>query len=542
MDEDAPSGLRTLLVGIDGVGLSLLDSLFEEGHLPTLRSVFEDGVDGDLTSQLPPWTPSAWPSLYTGVNPGKHGTFDFLTFDGYDWGLADRSTVREHAVWELLDRAGYRSVVVNVPVTAPPLPFDGALLPGYIAPEDPPCHPDGVLDDVRAEIGAYRVYKPDGLDDDGRREWYGRLVSMRGEAFRYLTDRFDPDFGFLQFQQTDTVFHEMPDDREAVVDVFEAVDDEVGAVVDACDPETVVVVSDHGIGPYEGPEFRVNEHLRDIGLLRTTRGDGGMPSWSSINRGRDGESDSAPSLAERAVAAASSVGLTSQRIGRLLGALGLREFVLDHVSSDVVRAGTERVDFPSSTAYMRSRTEMGVRINLAGRDPDGDVSPAEYPSVREDLVDELSSLTTPDGRSVFETVLPAEAVYSGPYVDEAVDIVTVPAEFDVYLSASLRGAPFGDLPEPWNHKREGLVAAAGHGVDAAVELDDAHLFDVAPTVLSLFGVAPSDRMDGEVLQFADPVAPTEYPPFDPPDGSDDVDDAVRRRLADMGYLEDGFDA
>ena len=541
MDETVPSGMNVLLIGLDGVSPSILDSLFETGDLPALRSLFGDGVDGELTSQLPPWTPSAWPSLYTGVNPGKHGAFDFLAFDGYDWDIVDRCRVREHAIWELLDRHDRRSVVVNVPVTAPPLPFDGALLPGYVGPEDPPCHPPGILDDVRAEIGSYHVYAPADADDHERREWYGRLVGMRGAAFRYLADRFDPDFGFLQFQQTDTVFHEMPENRDAVREVFEAVDEEVAAVLDACDPATVVVVSDHGIGPYEGPEFRVNDHLRDVGLLETTRGAGGMPSWTSTKRGRLGEGDGTSAAVERLVTAASSVGLTSQRLGRLLDAVGLKEFVLEHVPADAVRAGTERVDFASSTAYMRSRTEMGVRINLAGRDDSGDVSPAEYPAVVDDLVEELAAVRTPDGDPVFESVVPADSVFSGPYVDEGVDVLTVPADFDVYLSASLRDEPFGDPPEPWNHTLDGIVAAVGRGVDAAASLDDAHLFDVAPTVLALCGVPPSDRMDGEVLPFAGDAESVEYPPFTPPDGRDGVDDAVTKRLTDMGYLEDGLD-
>jgi predicted AlkP superfamily phosphohydrolase/phosphomutase len=191
---------------------------------------------------------------------------------------------------------------------------------------------------------------------------------------------------------------------------------------------------------------------------------------------------------------------------------------------------------------MRSRTEMGVRINLAGRDAAGDVSPAEYLAVREDIIDDLDSLTTPAGDPVFESVLPAEAVFSGPYVDEAVDIVTVPAGFDVYLSASLRGERFGEPPELWNHKREGVVVAAGRGVDEDRPLDDAHLFDVAPTVLALFDVPPSDRMDGSALPFVEASDPSEYPPFEPPDRAEDVGDDVKRRLADMGYLEDGFDA
>ncbi len=531
--DQASSGLQTLLVGLDGVCHRTL-GLLEDDALPALSALFDRGTVADLESQIPPWTPSAWPSLYTGTNPGKHGAFDFLAFDGYDWGVVNRSHVREHAIWELLDRHGLSSVVVNVPVTGPPRPFDGALIPGYIAPEGPTGHPEGVIDEVEAELGDYRVYAPDGVDGDEQIEWYRRLTRMRGEAFRHLVDDYDPEFGFLQFQQTDTVFHERPEDDEAVRAVFETVDDELAATIEACDPDTVIVASDHGIGPYEGREFRVNEYLRERGFLQTERGDGGMPSWTTVDR--DGEDDT--SLAERAVAAAAKVGITSHRVGAVLRRLGLDEFVLGRVSTDTVRAGTERVDFPASTAYMRSRTELGVRINKAGRDPEGTVSPSEYPSIRSDVVSALRSAETPDGEPVFEEVAPAEDHFQGPYVDDAVDVVVVPEDFEHYLSASMRGDVFGEPSEPWNHKRTGLLALAGDGVDADADLGDAHLFDVAPTVLASLGVPPSDRMDGEQLPAVAPVEPASYPPFDADPVSHTDDAAVEQRLANLGYIDD----
>jgi len=514
----------------------VLQSLADDGHVPTLSSLFERGVGGDLESQIPPWTPSAWPSLYTGVNPGKHGAFDFLAFDGYEWGIVDRTRVREHALWELLDRRGLSSVVVNVPVTEPPRAFDGALVPGYVASDPPTCHPEGVLDDLTDALGEYRVYAPEGVEGDGQRRWYRRLVEMRGAAFRHLVDEYDPDFGFLQFQQTDTVFHERPGDDDAIATVFEAVDEQLAATVEACDPDTVVVVSDHGIGPYRGYEFRVNEYLREHGFVASEQGEGGMPSWSSLNRERRGNEGS--SLARRLVAGAARVGLTSQRIGAVLETLGLADVVLDHVSTDTVRAATERVDFASSTAYMRSRTELGVRINRAGREPDGIVSPSEYEAVRGDVVDALRAARTPEGDPVFEEVVPVESYFDGPYTEEGADVLAVPADFEHYLSASLRGDVFGEPSEPWNHKRDGVVAAVGDGVDAAAGVGDAHLFDVAPTVLSTLGVPPSTRMDGDPLPFVDAVDPDEYAPYTASAGERTTDEDVQRRLANLGYLDD----
>ena len=532
----ATRGPDVLLVGLDGVNRDVLHPHLSAERMPALASIIERGAVSDLESQIPPWTPSAWPSIFTGVNPGKHGVFDFLSFEGYDWRLVDRSDVDAHALWELLDHHGMRSVVVNVPVTGPPVAFDGALVPGYVAPEDPECHPPGLLDELRDELGDYRVYAPDEIDDEDARSWYRRLVEMRGEAFRYLVDREDPDFGFVQFQQTDTVFHERPEDAETVAAVFEAVDEQLQLILDQCNPETVFVVSDHGIGPYDGYEFRVNEFLRDAGLVAATTGEGGMPSWTELTRERDDEST--PPITHRLLSVAARFGITSRRLYRIVSRLRLEDFVLRHVSTDAIRAANERVDFGSSTAYMRSRTELGVRLNVAGRDPEGTVSPAEYPSVRQDVIERLRDVETPDGTPVFETVAPREDYFEGPYVEDAVDVVTIPADWQHYLSASLRGDRFGEPTEPWNHKPTGILVAAGDTLSRTPLLQQPHIFDIAPTVLSALGVPPSERMDGRTLDWIQSVEPDAYPAFEPEGTTVRDTERVEKRLANLGYIDD----
>lgn len=535
--------MQTLLIGIDAACQRVLDPLFEAETTPTLKRIFEEGVSGELESQIPPWTPSAWPSVYTGVNPGKHGVFSFLTFDGYDWDVLNRTDVDEFALWELLDRNGYSSVVVNVPVTFPPSEIDGAIVPGYTAPENPTCHPDGILDDVRAEVGEYRIYgdRPDGdVPDEAQVREYCELTRSRGEAFRYLAERFDPDFGFLQFQQTDTVFHEFPDQWDVVERIYETVDEQLAAIIDEHDPDTVMVVSDHGIGEYDGYEFRVNEYLDDHGLIERTAGDGGMPSWSSLAQKQlqsgDGQTEVGVSVLEQSLSVAAKAGLTSQRIARVLERAGLKDLVLEYVPTDAARAASEQVDFERSTAYMRSRIELGVRLNLRGREPAGVVDSDEYESIRSRIIDVLRDAETPDGAPVFEMVVPREAIFHGEHVERAPDIVTVPDSFDHFLTASLRGEQFGPPQEPWNHKMDGSFAAVGEAVDGVGETT-AHLFDIAPTVLATMDLPASERMDGSTMPFVEPAGTTTYPRYDRDSGRGTDDERVEEQLTSLGYLE-----
>ncbi|MEY7849695.1 alkaline phosphatase family protein [Natrarchaeobius sp. A-rgal3] len=532
--------LRLLVVGLDAGCRPVLEPLFESGEIPTLEGLFETGIDGPLESQIPPWTASAWPSMFTGKNPGKHGVYDFLTFDGYDWNVVNATHVRERPIWELLSEHGIRSVVVNVPVTHPARAFDGALIPGMTAPEDPDCHPEGVLEDVKIACGDYHVYPQSTPAPDRSIEGYELTIERRGKAFRYLCRRMKPEFGFLQFQQTDSVFHERPGDKAAIEAIYRAVDRQLEETLAETDPDNVLLVSDHGIGPVSGPEFRINEFLRDQGYLAAKSGGEGMPDWSRAweNDLLEGEDagEHRESVPKRAMNVAARAGITTQRVANALDRVGLKEAIGRRVPNEMIRAASEQVDFPTSTVYMRSKSELGLRINLEGREPDGTVSESEYDEVRSEVVEALSNVRTPDGEPMFEAVEPREAFFDGPYLEDAPDVVTVPSAFDTALVADLGGAQFGEPMEPWNHKRTGIIAATGPAFDDRGSLEGATIFDVAPTICSLFDVPVDTDFDGETLSIVEGSAEAEYPAYEATPVTATDDRAVEDRLSDLGYL------
>jgi len=236
-----------------------------------------------------------------------------------------------------------------------------------------------------------------------------------------------------------------------------------------------------------------------------------------------------PGLAERLAALAASAGATSQRVASVLDRVGLGDAAAGVLPRRVVWAASERVDRDSSVAYARSGGRYGVRVNRAGREPDGVVSPAEYPSVRSDLVDALRAVRTPDGHRVFSAVGPAEQFFGGPHLDAGPDVVTVPRRFDVHLDATLHGDQFGDPSTAYAAVPRGMLALVGEGVDGSVDVSDPHLFDVAPTVLASLGVPPSTRMDGDAVAAVDAPEPTEYAPFtDGPGGDGGTDRRLSR--------------
>ena len=67
---------KVVLIGIDGGEPSLIEPLLAD-TCPNLARLRAEGAWGSLRSTVPPLSPPAWATLMTGMNPGKHGVFDF---------------------------------------------------------------------------------------------------------------------------------------------------------------------------------------------------------------------------------------------------------------------------------------------------------------------------------------------------------------------------------------------------------------------------------------------------------------------------------
>src|SRR5262245_32061280 len=104
--------------------------------MPCLRRIMEKGVRAPLMSTPNPLTPPAWVSLMTGRSPGAHGVFDFLRAEerGSDvyFTLSDSRDVRTEVIWSIASRQNRTVAALNFPITAPPRPVAGSLVPGFV--------------------------------------------------------------------------------------------------------------------------------------------------------------------------------------------------------------------------------------------------------------------------------------------------------------------------------------------------------------------------------------------------------------------------
>ena len=115
---------KAIILGLDGATWTLLRPWIDQGHLPHLARLVHEGASGPLTTTIPPVSASAWVSLATGCNPGKHGAFDFVFPQpgGYDIGVINVKVRGVPPFWKTIEEAGGQVGLMSMPITYPPQP------------------------------------------------------------------------------------------------------------------------------------------------------------------------------------------------------------------------------------------------------------------------------------------------------------------------------------------------------------------------------------------------------------------------------------
>lgn len=72
---------KVIVLGFDGVDAAMTEKWMDEGQLPNLARLRDQGTFRPLTPTLPAQTPVSWSTFATGMDPGRTGIFDFLRRD-----------------------------------------------------------------------------------------------------------------------------------------------------------------------------------------------------------------------------------------------------------------------------------------------------------------------------------------------------------------------------------------------------------------------------------------------------------------------------
>lgn len=166
----------------------------------------------------------------------------------------------------------------------------------------------------------------------------------------------------------------------------------------------------------------------------------------------------------------------------------------------------EDVDWQRTVAYSLGNVGQ-IYVNLAGREPFGCVPPgAAYEQVRDQIIARLLELRDPDtGEQVVEAAYRREEIYDGDQTEYAPDILFMPRRleyfgFGEYEFGSHRVIEAVKRGISGTHRMDGIFLAYGPGVQPGLEVKDAQIIDLAPTILHAMGEAVPEHMDGRVLE------------------------------------------
>ena len=143
---------KAIVIGLDGLEPTIVESLLERGELPNLARIRNSGYYSRLRTTYPAQTPVAWSSFATGTNPGGHGIFDFISRDPATYlpdaalsrferpksAFAPPQVVNQRKgmpLWHALSQAGVPSVVLRCPCTFPPDELNGRMIAGVGVPD-----------------------------------------------------------------------------------------------------------------------------------------------------------------------------------------------------------------------------------------------------------------------------------------------------------------------------------------------------------------------------------------------------------------------
>lgn len=488
---------KVIVVGLDGATWDLIKPWAEEGKLSTFRKIMEKGAWGILKSTVPPLSPSAWVSIYTGCKPSKHGVFGFVKRkrDSYFYRPISSKDIKKPTIWDILSKFGLRSIVINALFMYPPKPINGVLITGLGTPSKQSnfVYPSSYKKFIVKNFPKYDVdFNEDLLIvSDNAREFISKIKDVTIEQIKltlYFIKNEKWDFLFSIFRALDVIQHFFWNNKELIFKFYKIIDiflDNLIKLQDSSNDEyTLFLVSDHGFRPLK-KYFCVNNWLEHIGMLKTIK-------------------------TQRKYI------LTAETIKKIFLKLGMRDLVWKLKRSSWIEKvlkiiPTEelgyiyKIKWGETKAYYYEGSAGIININLEGREPLGKVSRKEYKIILDYIVNRLKELEDPEtGENVVERVYTKEDLFGSNDLELPDIYFLLKPGYSAIgynkISNSIFMSPaYERIPRSGDHDINGIFAAYGWNISSGQLKGEVKLWDIAPTILYILGVPIPPYMNGHVL-------------------------------------------
>lgn len=549
-----------LIVGLDGGTFNVIRPLVEQGRLPHLSSLLQEGWQAELLSTIPTATLPAWTSFLTSASPVEHGVVDLFVRSPGTYSLIPGSgalrTLPTFA-WRLSEQ-GYQVCTLGVPGTYPPEPVRGMCVSGFDAPNANKAGPQAVSSALAFEklqaaggwgYNVFNEHQSSGAHLKSAADAIISDVSQKEKTILKLLNDANWDMFMVHLQASDTVAHHFwhwhdaesprhPDQVpiDAITLVYQRLDELLGKLKSALPPNgRMLLVSDHGFGGASTLAVYLNRWLHKNGYLTF------LPSWKSEIRNKAG----------------SILRSTLKRMPNQLAGLAQKSVRGSLKSSLMGIARGTNVDHHQSIAFSDEFDYApSIWLNHENFFPSGRVSPDQVPGIRQRLRDDLLQLVEPkSGHPIFKAAYLRDELGEGPASAMLPDIVLEPnwpngyrpsfltsdgpGEAMRYLEKEEFNAPKG-FGMPGVHQREGIFVAWGDGIEPRA-LPALEIAEAGSLVYPLMGADIPQGLPTPPPDYLEELLPYRQEPEkrQAPDRKIDTgsNPALAERLKALGYMD-----
>lgn len=451
----------------------------ERQRLPSFQKLLDGGFSSGMRSVYPFVTGPAWTSLFSGVNPGKHGIFDQYQITESGIRTPDMRNCTIPFLWDYLSWAGKKTLVMGVPFNYPAPKINGIFVTGYFAPRLS-CYPEDIkktTDLSGFEYGEISV--EDAIENvirSGSRKVSSRMLDdmqKRKSASLELMDSSKWDVVVLVEALPDELFHWSYDDAEIVDKMFRLLDGWLGELLARRkESDSLVVVSDHGFSSTKAV-LLISEWLRMKKYLTKHET---FSTWLLSSLGVSWDLMSRPNFASK------TYGFLARNSPGFLNILKapLRNKMI--LNNSQIENGTRVKAFASGGPVAWLKLLPHENGNAVDKDLEGDL-------------DELKT------QGILKNFYRSEDLFSGEYLHQAIGEFVIEAAEGYAINATrldkgkLLVQPI--LTNKGHHRSEGIFLSYG-----ALQISREHppsILDVLPTLLSTQKLPLPAYLDGRSL-------------------------------------------
>jgi len=487
--------MKILVVGLDGMDPELLDRYINTGKLPYLAYLKKYGVFAAMDSTIPTITPTAWTTLLTGKNPGKHAIGGFAKYRPYSYELKILNSYdrKSQTLWHILNSQNISVGILNYPSLYPPEKINNFMVCGMLTPNThcdftyPPYLREEILEKIPGYEIDVRIVKA--AEDRSKllKDIY-RLTDIRFDTADYLMREYPCDVFIFVLTETDRLFHYYINEENIVMEYLQYLDKRLSVFLNNIDEETIIfMVSDHGMCQAR-KKFYVNNWLIQNGLLSVN-----IKSFGSIKHNYTRN--------------------FIQCLSRFFLKFKINiEKIKDFFPEKLVNFMTYLycyyggIDWKKTKAYFSLGAGLGIIINRQKYWPKGIVREEEYEGLRSKLIQSLAALKDPQsGQPVLAKVYRREELFSGSYLYQMPDLVLRFNDGYVPVEASGKDSIIEDLDAQefliGEHCLAGMFLAYNKKYIKALNLNSGiNILDIAPTILHILDIPVPLDFDGRVLE------------------------------------------